>query len=173
MKKMIGIFLLASMLLPMGCAIKQAQNPQEFRQIAPTISYGEHETFNINNSYSRASKNFQMRAEKCLHKKIVQTTVNRNTGAKMGEQVLTYTPTLGVGKNRTELSVQQDVSGSGMIMGKVPEKGMFIFLADLSPSGNQTRLDIYRLTYWSTNELVTAVKNWASGESLDCPDLTK
>lgn len=173
MNKVSTIPLLIIMLLPMGCAMKQAQTPQEFRQLAPQISYGKHEIFNINNSYSRAVKNFKMRAEKCLSQKIVETTVNKNTGAKMGEQVLRYTPSLVVNKKITELSVQQDVSGSGMIMGKVPENGMYIFLADLTESGNNTMLDIYRLTYRSTAQMVSAAKNWASGESLDCPDLTK
>lgn len=166
--------LLTIMLLSTGCATKQAQNAQEFRKMAPANSYGKHEAFNINNSYSRAVRNFKRRAYKCLNKKVVLTTRDRNTGARMGEQTLTYTATLKVGKTRTELSIQQNVSGDGMIMGKVPRKGMFIFLADLRKSGkNKSRLDVYRITYRGTNGMVSAVKNWASGKSLACPDLTK
>lgn len=173
MKVAASFSLLTIMFLSTGCAMQQAQNAQEFRQMAPANSYGKHETFNINNSYSRAVSNFKNRADKCLNTGVVLTTRTR-TGAKMGEQTLTYTPTLVVGKTRSELSVQKNVSGDGMIMGKVPEKGMFIFLADLSKAGNNaSRLDIYRITYMGTDEMVSSVKSWASGKSLECPDLTK
>lgn len=163
---------LAIILMSTGCAMKQAQNVQEFRQMAPANSYGKHEIFTINNSYSRAVNNIKRRADKCLNTAVVLTTTSQ-TGAKMGKQTLTYTPTLVVGKTRSELSIQKNVSGDGMIMGKVPEKGMYIFLADLSKSGKKSRLDVYRITYMGTDQMVTSVKNWASGKSLDCPDLTK
>ena len=168
------IFTLSIMLLSTGCAMKQAQNAQEFRKMTPKNSYGKLETFKINSSYSKAVRNFKKRANKCLRTKLVLTTTNRNTGARMGEQTLTYTPTLKIGKKRTELSIQKNVSGDGMIAGKVPKNGMFILLADLSKSGkNKSRLNIYRITYMGTNEMASAIKNWASGESLSCPDLTK
>lgn len=172
MKNNAILSLLTITLFSTGCAMKQAQNPQEFRKMAPQNSYGKHETFNINNSYSKAVNNFKKRADKCLNTSIVLTTSNRNTGAKMGEQTLTYTPSLIVGKTKTELSIQKNVSGDGMIMGKIPKKGMFIFLADLSKSGNKSKLDIYRITYMGTDEMVTSMINWASGKSLACPDLT-
>ena len=173
MKRAASFSLLTIMFMSTGCAMKQAQNAQEFRQMAPANSYGKHETFNINNSYTRAVSNFKKRAGKCLNTGVVLTTTSK-TGARMGQQTLTYTPTLVVGKTRTELSIQKNVSGDGMIMGEVPEKGMFIFVADLSKSGNnKSRLDVYRITYMGTDEMVSAVKNWASGKSLDCPDLTK
>ena len=160
-------------LISTGCAAKHAQNNQEFRQMTPSNSYGEHKVFTINNSYSRAVGNFKKRANKCLNTSVVLTTQNRNTGAHMGEQTLTYTPTLKIGKKKTALSIQKNVSGDGMIMGNVPANGMYILLADLSKSGKKTRLDVYRITYMGTDQMVTTVKNWASGKSLACPDLTK
>jgi hypothetical protein len=173
MRRATSFFLLTSIFLSTSCAMQQAQNAQEFRQMAPANSYGKHETFIIDNSYSKAVSNFKSRSDECLNTGVVVTTRNQ-TGARMGEQTLTYTPTLVVGKTKSELSIQQNVSGDGMIMGKVPEKGMFIFLADLSNlDNNKSRLDVYRITYRGTNEMVSAVKNWASGNSLDCPDLTK
>lgn len=105
---------------------------------------------------------------------VVVLTTTSQAGARMGEQTLTYTPTLVIGKNRSELSVQKNVSGDGMIMGKAPNKGLYIFLADLSKAdNNKSRLDIYQITYMGTDQMVSAVKNWASGKNLSCPDLTK
>ena len=172
MRKFALISIITIVIPSMGCAIKQAQNNEEFRQIAPTISYGEHKTYDINNSYSKAVKNFKKRAEKCFNKEVILTTTSR-TGATIGKQTLAYTPTLKVGKARTELSIQKNVSGTGTIMGKIPEKGMYILLADISKSGEKSKLDIYRLTYMATDEMVNGIKNWATGKSLDCPDLTK
>ncbi len=157
-----------------GCAVNHAQNSFEFRQMTPNNAYGKHETFEINNSYSSAVSNFKERAETCLTTGVVIKNYDKRTGAKIiGEQNLTYTPTLTVGKTKSELSIQKNVSGAGMILGKVPENGMYIFLADLIEDGNKSRLDVYYITYMGTDEILNAVKNWASGTSLACPDLTK
>lgn len=172
MKISASLSLLTIIFISTGCAVKHAQNSQEFRQMAPANSYGKHETFTINNAYSKAVRNFQKRADKCLNTGVVLTTTSK-TGARMGEQTLTYTPTLVVGKTKSELSIQKNVSGDGMIMGKVPDNGMYIFLADLSKSGSKSQLDVYRITYMGTDQMLNAVKNWASGKNLACPDLTK
>ena len=157
-----------------GCTVKHAQNNAEFRQMTPSNSYGKHEAFTINNTYSNAVSNFKKRSEACLNTAVVLKSYDRNTGAKIaGEQTLTYTPTLTVGSNKSELSVQKNVSGAGMIMGKVPENGMYIFLADIAKDGKKSRLDVYYITYMGTDQILNSVKNWASGTSLDCPDLTK
>ncbi len=174
MKTTIRFLLFGIILLLTGCAVKHAQNAQEFRQMAPANSYGKFETYNLDIPYSNAVSNIRSQADRCLNTKVVVTTRDKNTGAIMGEQTLTYTPTLKVGKAKSELSIQQNVSGDGMILGDVPDKGIFIFLADISDSGNgKSRLDIYRVTYMGTNQMVSAVKNWTSGENLNCPNLSQ
>lgn len=51
-------------------------------------------------------------------------------------------------------------------------KGMFIIVADISPAGkNKTKLDVYRITY-GTDIIASSIKNWATGKSLACPDMT-
>ena len=160
---------ISSVVLSSGCAVKQAQTAQEFRLLTPQIGYVDHETVTVDQSYPTVVNNFQKRADKCLTVELLMTTTNRY-GQTVNEQTLSYTPTLVAGKAKSELSLQKNVSGGGMIMGKVPEKGMYILVADMTPAGkHKTRLDIYRNTY-ETDIIVAAVKNWASGKSLACPD---
>jgi len=162
-----GFILLA--FLMHGCAMKQAQTAQEFRMMAPQSSYGAHDTLTVTKPYSSAVANFKKKADKCLTTELVLTYQNQY-GQTISTQNLSYTPTLVVGKSKTTLSVQKNVSGDGMIAGKVPEKGMFLVVADLTPvAKNKTRLDIYRNTY-ETDIIVAAIKNWATGKSLACPD---
>lgn len=172
MRVVINIFLITSVFLVSGCAIKQAQTEQEFRVMAPQSSYGARETLTVKNSYSRAVSNFKKKTNKCLKVELLMTTRNQY-GQTVAEQTLTYTPTLVTNKTKSTLSVQKNVSGDGMIAGKVPEKGMFIVVADIKPAGKgKTRLDIYRNTY-GTDIIVAAIKNWATGKSLACPDWPK
>ena len=174
MKTISIISLLIIAIMSTGCSLKHAQNNSEFRHMTPSNAYGKHEVFTINNSYSKAVSNFKKRADACLNTAVVLKSYDRNTGAKIaGEQTLTYTPTLTVGSNKSELAVQKNVSGAGMIMGKVPENGMYIFLADLAKDGKKSRLEVYYITYMGTGEILNAIKDWASGTSLACPDLTK
>ena len=168
MKYAISMLFILSAFLFSGCSMKQAQTAQEFRLMAPKSSYGAHDTITVKNSYSSVVNNFKKKTKKCLTVELLLTTTNQY-GQTMGEQTLSYTPTLVVGKSKSELSLQKNVSGDGMIMGKVPDKGMYILVADITPAGkNKTRLDIYRNTY-GTEIIVDAVNNWATGKSLACP----
>lgn len=171
MKLAISICIIISAILSTGCAMKHAQTAQEFRLMTPKNTYGIHESFTIKNSYFKVVNNFKKRTNKCLNIELVMTTTNRY-GQALGVQTLTYTPTLVTGNKHSELSVQKNVSGDGMIMGKIPMKGMFILVADMSPAGkNKTKLDVYRNSY-GTDIITSSIKNWATGKSLACPDMT-
>ena len=57
--------------------------------------------------------------------------------------------------------------------GKVPEGGTYLLVADAYPlSGNRTKLQWFGPSR-GHDTLIRAVKGWATGENLGCPDLTK
>jgi hypothetical protein len=54
-----------------------------------------------------------------------------------------------------------------------PEGGYYLLVADAYPiNKNKTRVDLYGLSM-GHDVLIKAVKGWATGENVGCPDLTK
>jgi hypothetical protein len=86
----------------------------------------------------------------------------------------TYKPTVLVSRQRLELHVQRHYQGGGVIIpGKEPEGGLYLLVADaFALDASRTRLDIYAPTVGS-DPLIRAVKGWATGENVGCPDMTK
>lgn len=174
MKSASGVFITIIGLLSIaGCAVKQAQTAQEFRQMIPHDSYGHQVTITVNKPYTRVLHNFRKRTDVCLKKDVVMTTKNQY-GATMNKQTLAYTPTLVADKARAELSVQLNITGGGMIAGKVPKNGMYILVADIMPAGkSKTKLAVYRNAYYGVARIEASIKDWTTGKTLACPDMTK
>lgn len=54
-----------------------------------------------------------------------------------------------------------------------PDGGYYLLVADAQPvTQTKTRIDLYRPSM-GHGVLIQAVKNWATGENIGCPDLTK
>jgi hypothetical protein len=67
----------------------------------------------------------------------------------------------------------QQLHKTGVIYpSKPPPGGVYIFVADATPQGNRTRIQIYGPSK-GYDVLHRAVRGWASGENLGCPDMTK
>jgi hypothetical protein len=76
-------------------------------------------------------------------------------------------------ENKTELHVQQTWTGNVIVPGKVPEGGLYYIVADATPiDRGRTRVDIYGPSI-GADTLVRAIRNWATGENVGCPDMTK
>jgi hypothetical protein len=78
-----------------------------------------------------------------------------------------------VGKNKAELHLQR-IFEKGVVMAyQEPPKGHFVMVVDAIPlSAKKTRIDIYRPSK-GVDVIVRAIKGWASGKNLGCPDMTK
>lgn len=173
MRAVAGLSLIFVFLISAGCSMKQPQSAQEFRQMLPGSMFGKQETVNINRAYSKVIDTFRKRAGKCLNVEVQRDVVNQY-GQVVNTTKITYTPTLNVGKARAELYLQQLPEGSAtFVVGEMPEKGFYLFVADAISAGkNKTRLDLYYSSF-GADTLTRAVKNWATGENMGCPDLTQ
>jgi hypothetical protein len=71
-----------------------------------------------------------------------------------------------------ELHVQQHQSGVLKVT-KEPEGGYYLLVADAYPvDKSRTRVQMFGPSI-GYDVLIRAIKGWASGENLGCPDMTK
>ena len=149
-----------------GCSVQYPQNAEEFRQQIPTATFGKLQTLEAKRSYREVAKTFQAKAPECLN--IAVRTTERGSSTTR-----TLKPTVLVSEKKTELHIQQTWSGNVIVPGKVPEGGMYYIVADATPvDRGRTRIDIYGPSM-GADTLVRAITNWATGENLGCPDMTK
>jgi len=161
--------LAVSTLLLAGCA-SQPQTPEEFRKAVPSAFMGKTETFEVDRSFRDVAETFQRRAPECLNVRI-KTTSSTSTSYQV--IVARYTPTVMVSKERAELHVQRKFESGVLKVSPEPEAGYYLLVADAYPlEKNRTRVEWFGPSR-GYDVLVRAVKAWASGENLGCPDLTK
>jgi len=161
---------LSLMTLLTGCSLKQPQSADEFRLAAPTAFLAKKESYVVNRPYSKVSKAFKKQAPKCLSARI-RTESRTNTSYQV--IVTKYNPTVKVTKGRTELHLQQMHEQGVMHVSEVPKKGYFLMVVDAVPvSKNKTRIDYYGPSM-SVDNITKAIKGWATGKNMGCPDLTK
>ena len=157
-------------LLLAGCVSSHPQNAQEFREAVPGAFSAEFETYTVNRPFGEVASAFQQKATECLDVR-VKTTSQTN----MSYQVIVtkYNPTVRVTDERAELHIQQDHEQGVLNVTEKPQGGYYLLVTDAYPSGsNQTKIDMYRpkIGYKHVTE---AIKGWAAGDNLGCPDLAK
>ena len=159
---------LCSLWLP-GC-ISHPQTADEFRKAVPGALSAKVETFEVDRPFSQVANTFQKMGPNCLAKTVKMTS---QTNTSFQVIVTTYKPTVLVSARRAELHVQFHHDRGVINVSKEPDGGYYLLVADASPvTQTKTRIDIYRPSM-SHGVLVQAVKNWATGENVGCPDLTK
>jgi len=159
-----------TMVLPLAALVAACgHNPQtaeEFRQQIPTAAFGKVQTFEAKRPFRDVTKTFQAKAPECLN--VAIRTVERG-----GSSTRTLKPTVLANENKTELHIQQTWTGNVIVPGKVPEGGLYYIVADATPiDRGRTRVDIYGPSI-GADTLVRAIRNWATGENVGCPDMTK
>ncbi len=155
-------------LLLAGCG-EMPQTAEGFRKAAPDAFMGKTETIEVSRAYRDVSATFQRKAPECLNV-TVTTTERSSTGGNT--VVAAYKPTVLVTKERTELHVQVEYKKGVVNVHKVPEGGYYRVVADAYPlPGNRTRLQWFGPSR-GEDVLIRAIKSWASGENLGCPDFT-
>jgi hypothetical protein len=158
-------------LLLAGCATEHPQNADEFRKAAPGGFMMRSETVEVNRPLAQVGAAWQRRAPECLNVSI-RTTSQTSTSYQVITSI--YTSTVVAGKERAELHLQREFKGGGVIVpGKPPEGGDYILVFDAYPlPGNRTKVQWLGLQR-GHETVIRAVKSWASGENLGCPDFTK
>ncbi len=170
MRVHLTFFLFLSLFTLTGCSLKQPQTADEFRKAAPGAFMAKVESYEVNRPFSKVARSFKSRAATCLDARI-RTESRTNTSYQV--IVTKYNPTVKVSANKAELHIQQLHEQGVMNVSKVPPKGYFLMVVDATPVGkNRTRIDYYGPSMGVDN-ITKAIKGWATGKNMGCPDLTK
>ncbi len=153
-----------------GCVTSHPQTAEEFRKAVPGAFMAKVETMEVNRAYGDVARTFQKKAPECLN--VAIRTVSQSTTSYQ-VIVTEYRPTVRVSSERAELHVQQHHKQGVLKVTKEPEGGYYLLVADATPiDRKRTRLDLYGPSM-GHDTLIKAVKGWATGENIGCPDLTK
>jgi len=146
------------------------QTPAEHREQAKSgRTFFRSDSFEVKRPLAEVARTFQRKAPECLSFSMATTTrpnigfgSTTNVWGKTKQAVL-------VSPNKAELHFQAKIKGQ---VGKEPEDGVYYMVADAYPAGkDRTRVDMYWIT--RVDLLAQAIRGWASGENLGCPDPTK
>ncbi len=153
-----------TLLLVSACAVPMT--PSEVRKAGKSgQSLMTYESIEVNRPVAAVAQTFKEKAAECLSYKIGST---KKPVIGFGSSTHYYgvtKPTVKRSGDRVELYFQVKYENT---VGDVPKDGYYDLVADAYPHGKKTRVDIYRRT--KAGVLGEAIKGWASGENLGCPD---
>ncbi len=153
-----------------ACVTSHPMTAEEFRAAVPGAFSAEVETFEVNRSFEEVAAAFQNRAPDCLSGRI-KTTSQTNTSYQV--IVTRYTPTVQVSANRAEIHLQQHHEQGVMKISEEPENGYYMLVTDAYRMGDsRTRIEMFRPAF-GYKHIIEAIKGWATGDNMGCPDLTK
>jgi hypothetical protein len=165
-----SIFVLAAALALSACVTSHPQTAQEFREAVPGAFMGEVETFEVERPFTDVAETFQSKAPQCLSGR-VRTTSQTNTSYQV--IVSAYTPTAHVSPERAEIHLQQHHEQGVLNVTKEPDGGYYLLVTDAYPvDAGRTRVEMFRPSM-GYKPIIQAIKGWASGDNMGCPDLTK
>ena len=155
-------------LLLSACTIPM--NTSEFRQAAKAnAALLTAESFEVNRPFAEVARILKEKGPECLDFRIGSAKINMLGGSSNPVYYAQTKQTVLVSKDKAELSFQVKYNGT---ITQEPEDGSYFMVADAYRVGkNKTRVDVYRRT--KVDLLLEALKGWASGENLGCPDPAK
>jgi len=172
-KSIRGFTLAAAALVLGGCGMAP-KNAEEFRQATrdgERMGLASIETFEVERPFRDVTATLQKKVDECLKVDVNWTARNSYGNTRSGVQ--SYKPTFVATTSKTELHLQRKRSGGGQVdVGSPPDGFYQVVLDATSVSKNRTRIDIF--TQSKDNDIVRrAMRGWAQGNNLGCPDLTQ
>jgi hypothetical protein len=160
----------AAVTLAIAACSPMPQTAEEFRKAVPGAVMAKTDRYEVNRSMKDVAATFRRRAPECL--KVSVRTVSQTSTSY--QNILTeYTPTVVVNGERAELHLQQHHKTGVVYPSKPPAGGPYIIVADAYPmAGNRTRIQLYGPSK-GYDVVYRAIRGWASGDNLGCPDMTK
>ena len=170
MRKFLPLFAVSLSLVLTACVTSHPQSAEEFRVAAPDAFMGMKETMEVDRPFSAVAATFRQKAPECLNVKVEMTS---QSATSYHVVVTAYKPTIIVNNERAELHVQQTHEKGVLNVTEVPDGGYYLLVADAYPlNDSRTRLELFGPSR-GYDVLIRAVKGWASGDNLGCPDMTK
>jgi hypothetical protein len=139
----------------------------EFRTaVTQGASFMTHETYIINREFPVVVKNVGDKSKECLG---FGYTTRTTVGTSSRQTNVTYHPTVKLISNgKAEMFLQEKRTPQPI---GSPEGGAYIFLADINRvSETNTRITMYGPTFPTWTPIFSAIKGWAEGKSVKCPD---
>lgn len=158
-----------------GCATgPTAQTGDEFRQSVQKGGFGTQlDTFEVNRKYTSVAKTLKEKSKECLNVHLVKRQCVNMSCTDFDNY---YLPTFKQSKNKVDLVVQwrRDPWRSVFTGGKPPKDGVFITAVDVVPVGSKkSKVTIYAPSNKVSRTVPNAIKHWAIGDNLGCPDLAQ
>lgn len=163
---------IAAALLLAGCtSLYPPKSADEFRRAASASLLPKTGSLEVARPLPQVSDDLRKKSAECLD---VSVTAVTKTITDFQEIIrtyyVTYKPTVVAAPERTELHVQWHTKGD-IHLSRAPEGGAYRLIVDAYPAGGgRTRLQWFSPTS-ATDFLTEAVKGWATGENMACPDL--
>ena len=167
------ILVFALVAIVSGC-VRPPKTAEGFRQLAASGGmWAKVENFEVDRPYRAVAETFQRRSEACLRVQVVSTS----SGGYQSHPTTfkrDYKPTVKLNQRRAEFYVQIHIEGTNLIkVYSEADGGDYVMVADAYPVGrNRTRIELHQVTV-GHDVLMKSVRDWATGKSLACPDLTK
>jgi hypothetical protein len=165
-------FVLSTAVLLFGCGL-QPKTADELRDnVRGKAVFSSREVFEVKKPYRQVSDTLRKKWLECLDS---TTTASFHRGGNtFGTQTNIYKPKVVVSDRRTELTLQHKATGKGITqVGGPPPEGFFTFVTDVYPvDKNTTRVDVQKQTPIHA-AVMKAVRNWAEGTNMGCPDLAQ
>ena len=155
-----------------GCASRPKTADELRGNVKGGAMFSSLEVFEVNKPYRQVSDALKIKWFECFDS-TTNTSFHRG-GNTFGSQTNTYKPKSVISAQRTELTLQEKVSGVGLKqLGGPPPDGFFIIVADVYPKGkNATQVDLQKHVPGLTDAM-KAIRQWADGTNMGCPDLSQ
>lgn len=134
------------------------------------------ETYEVKRPFQQVADTYKQRASQCINQ-TVQTRI-RQGGAipTYMTEIRAYKATVIATNKCMECALQSRVVGGNVHelgMEGAPKDGYYYTVVDAFPVDAGTTRIVVSKSMPTTDALLQAFKNWATGESMGCPDLTQ
>ncbi len=148
-----------------GCAAVP-MNPAEFR--AAVKKEGSYiDKFEVNRPYADVVRSFQKMTPECLNYSVSTTEKRGLIGGRTTSDPWAWVKgSMKVSATKMELYIQRKIKNQ---LGTLPDNGMYYLVGEIYPVGaGKTKVELY---YWDDVKVAAeAMKGWASGGEMGCPD---
>ena len=129
-------------------------------------AFTKQEVHVINREFSVVVKNVERKSKECLGFGYTTTTT---AGVGSRQSTVVYHPHVKVvGDGTAEMIMQMEHIPKAI---GSPEGGAYVFLTDIKKmSATKTRITMYGTSFPTWEPIFSAIKGWAEGESVKCPD---
>jgi hypothetical protein len=130
----------------------------------------EKDVFEVKRPLSLVTEVFKKKAAECFQQELIRTW---KQGGLDRRQVIAFKPKMIIGKQHTRFALQARITEGSTEPGDItPDGGNFLVVDAYMVGRNMTRVESsYQQS--SFHGAFTAVKLWATGTNMDCPDLTR